>query len=134
MELVEAVDEVAGRKDVFPHLPLTSASACSLLLEVAGEERPDLFGGDFELMNFSAVGQREVLAESQIEPESLQIEQMVLLLVVVLFARGCLAYRVLHCLQTDAVPSEPLVEQQTTLGRCERQPVTHCFSSPHLQE
>ena len=85
LELLEVVDLVAGRKDVFPHRSLTSASACSLLLAAA------FLGGDFEVMNFSAVGQREVLAESQIEPESLQIEQMVLLLVVVRFARGCLA-------------------------------------------
>ena len=91
LELLEVVDLVAGRKDVFPHLPLTSASACSLLLAAAVEERPAFSEEDFELVNFSAVGQREVLAESQIEPESLQIEQMVLLLVVVLFARGCLA-------------------------------------------
>ena len=86
LELVEAVDEVAGRKDVFPHLSLTSASACSLLLAAAAAFSEE----DFELVNFSAVGQREVLAESQIEPESPQIEQMVLLLVVP-FARGCLA-------------------------------------------
>ena len=93
MELVEAVDEVAGRKDVFPQLSLTSASAClcSLLLAAAAEEHPAFFEEDLELVNFSAVGQIEVLVESQIEPESLQIEQMVLLLVVLLFARGCLA-------------------------------------------
>ena len=88
LELFEAVDEVAGRKDVFPHLSLTSASACSLLLAAAAEERPAFSEEDFELVNFSAVGQREVLAESQIEPESPQIEQMVLLGP---FARGCLA-------------------------------------------
>ena len=39
LELVEAVDEVAGRKDVFPHRSLTSASACSLLLAAAAGER-----------------------------------------------------------------------------------------------
>ena len=88
LELVEAVDEVAGRKDVFPHLSLMSASACSLLLAAAAGEWPVFLGEDFELVNFSAVGQREVLAESQIEPESPQIEQMVLLGP---FARGCLA-------------------------------------------